>query len=46
MVACFQITTLVLGLDAIVMADQNNQGGIVEKDLEVFRKVAAASGRR
>ena len=26
------------------MADQNNQGGIVGKDLEVFRKVAAAIG--
>ena len=26
------------------MADQNNQGGIVGEDLEVFRKVAAAIG--
>ena len=26
------------------MADQNNQDGIVGKDLEVFRKVAAAIG--
>ena len=26
------------------MADQNNQGGIVGRDLEVFRKVAAAIG--
>ena len=26
------------------MADQNNQGGIVGKDMEVFRKVAAAIG--